>query len=346
MRERLKHDGRARPAARRARRGAPHRAGRAVGFRGKAEPELAANAMLCAVNQAAYLLKRQVESQGREFLEKGGFTENLHATSSPELVVGVQAALRGQGEMTLGTVIGSNICNIVLILGVSALIRPLRIHLQVLRFDLPCMLAATVLVSAFLATGRLGRGMGLALVGLLAAYTVYTITLARREDAGMPEAAFEQAVAERHYAVPVLALFLILGVPLLVAGSDLVLRGAVKVAVGWGVSQAVIGLTLVAVGGSLPELATSVVAAAQRKGDIAVGNVIGSNIFNLLSVLGLAALAAPITVAGIQPADVAVMLVVSFLLFPLMRSRLQLNRWEGGVMLAVYAGYVATLFAR
>jgi cation:H+ antiporter len=275
-----------------------------------------------------------------------GLTVVAFGTSSPELVVGVQAALRGQGEMTLGTVIGSNICNIVLILGVSALIRPLRIHLQVLRFDLPCMLAATVLVSAFLATGHLGRGMGLVLVGLLVAYTVYTITLARREGAGIPEVEFEQAVAEKRYSVPLLVLFLILGVPLLVAGSDLVLRGAVKVAVGWGVSQAVIGLTLVAVGGSLPELATSVVAAVQRKGDIAVGNVVGSNIFNLLSVLGLAALAAPITVGGIQPSDVAVMLVVSFLLFPLMRSGLQLNRWEGGVMLAVYAGYVATLFAR
>ena len=274
-----------------------------------------------------------------------GLTVVAFGTSSPELVVGVQAALKGQGELTLGTVIGSNICNIVLILGVASLIRPLRIRLQVVRFDVPCMLAATVLVSGLLATGHLGRGMGAMLLALLVGYTVYTITLARREGAGPPEAELTEAVVEKRYSVPILAIFLIVGVPLLVVGADLILRGAVELATRWGVSQAVIGLTLVAVGGSLPELATSVVAAVQRKGDIAVGNVVGSNIFNLLSVLGLSALAAPIPVTGIRVSDVAVMLVVSFLLLPLMRTGLELKRWEGGLMLGIYAGYVVYLFA-
>ncbi len=273
-----------------------------------------------------------------------GLTVVAFGTSSPELFVSIKASLAGQGAITLGTVIGSNICNIVLILGVACLIRPLQIHLQVLRFDLPCMLGATVLVMALLATGEITRFMGGGLLLLVIGYSAITIWMARREKKSPAELEYEDEVKCPLKSVPLMVVFVLVGAGLLVVGADLVLRGAVVVAKSWGVSEAVIGLTIVAVGGSLPELATSVVAAVKRNGDIAVGNVIGSNIFNLLSVLGAAALANPIPVVGISRIDTGVMLFVSVLIFPLMRSGFELKRWEGVLMLSIYVSYVIYLF--
>jgi len=274
-----------------------------------------------------------------------GLTVVAFGTSSPELVVAVKASLAGQGEIALGTVIGSNICNIVLILGSAALVRPITIHLQILRFDLPIMIGVTVLGAALFSSGIVTRLHGVLLLAGILVYTLVTIALARRESHSKGTRHYDDEVeTAQKLRLPTTLLFVVAGPGLLVFGSNLILKGAVVLAEAWGVSQAVIGLTVVAAGGSLPEQATSIIAAVKGKGDIAVGNVIGSNIFNILSVTGAAALASPIPVTGISKVDLGVMLLVTFLIFPLMKSNYKLSRGEGALMLAIYAGYLVYLF--
>jgi cation:H+ antiporter len=275
-----------------------------------------------------------------------GLTVVAFGTSSPELVVSVKASLAGQGPITLGTVIGSNIANIALILGLASLIRPIEIHLQVLRVDLPIMIVVSFVVAGIMLTGELSRAAGAVLVAGVIAYSVVTIRMARNEARSKAEETLEESVPAEIHSVPVIALLCIAGPALLALGADWSLKGAIQLAEAWGVSEAVIGLTIIAVGGSLPELATSVVAAAQGKGDIAIGNVVGSNIFNLLCVLGAAAAARAIPIAGIGGVDVAMMLFVSVLIFPLMWTGGRLRRWEGALMLVLYGGYVVSLFLR
>ncbi len=273
-----------------------------------------------------------------------GLTVVAFGTSSPELVVSAKAAWTGQGEIALGTVIGSNICNIVLILGLASLIRPIEVHLQVLRFDLPVMILVTLLVSGMLFMDTLSRLHGAFLLAGIICYVVWTIYAARREPESPEAHEFADEAGNGPRQLWALLVFLIVGALMLAVGSEFILKGAIELASAWGVSQAVIGLSIVAAGGSLPELATSVVAAAKGKGDIAIGNIIGSNIFNLLSVLGTAALVRPIQITGIDYVDVTVMIFVTVLLFPLMRTGFVLKRWEGAVMLVIYVGYVVYLF--
>jgi cation:H+ antiporter len=274
-----------------------------------------------------------------------GLTVVAFGTSSPELVVAVKASLSGQGEIALGTVIGSNICNIALILGSAALVRTISINLQILRVDLPIMIGVTLLGAALLMTGTLTRLHGAILIAGILIYTTGTILLARREKRSNGTRHYDDEVeaAQRMRSGTTLA-FIVAGPCMLILGSDWILKGAVVLAEAWGVSQAVVGLTVVAIGGSLPEHATSIVAAVKGKGDIAVGNVIGSNIFNILSVIGAAALASPIPVTGISRVDIGVMILLSLLLFPLMKSDTRLKRGEGLLMLAIYAGYLVYLF--
>ena len=278
-----------------------------------------------------------------------GLTVVAFGTSSPELVVGIQAAVTDRGAVALGTVVGSNICNIVLILGLAALVRPMATHREVLRLDLPIMILVTVVFTAVaLLSPSLTRWHGAALLTGIVVYSAFTIHLARRHAAGV-----EARVDTEHVPSGMpgwrMALFLAAGPLLLVTGSDLVLDGAVAGAERLGVSQAVVGLTVVAVGGSLPELATSLAAAMKGKADIAAGNVIGSNIFNILCILGAAALARPIPLRGgdtIGAVDLAMMNLAAIALFPMMSSGMRLGRVEGAAMLAVYVVYVVSLFVR
>jgi len=275
-----------------------------------------------------------------------GLTIVAFGTSSPELFVSTKASLLGQGSLALGTVVGSNICNILLILGVGCLIRPIKIHLQVLRVDLPIMVAASLLLAVMLWTGELTRVYGIGLIGAVLLYTGFTIRLSKR-DAGKKDAeAFVPEGDKSEGPALWLVVLMVGGAILLVVGTDMILSGAVDLATRLGVSQAVIGLTLIAVGGSLPELATTVSASIGGNGDIAVGNIVGSNIFNILCVLGFASVAHPIPVSGIELADVLVMLGVSVMIVPLMKSGFSLKRWEGAVMLLLYAVYVASLAVR
>ena len=274
-----------------------------------------------------------------------GLTIVAFGTSSPELVVSAMAAVKGQSAIALGTVVGSNICNILLILGISGLVWPLAVHKQVMRVDVPVMCGVSVILALMLLTGEISRLFGGLLFLGVVIYTIVTIRTEHTtgEDQEEAEADIDVDIPEVPKNTALLVFFIITGPLLLSFGSKVLLDGAVSLATGWGISNAVIGLTLVAVGGSLPELATAVSAALRKEGDIVVGNIIGSNIFNILSVLGVAALATPIPfgeAGGVSWIDIGVMLVTTFVCALFMRTGYRLSRIECGLMLAGYIGYV------
>ncbi len=273
-----------------------------------------------------------------------GLTIVAFGTSSPELVVSVGASFAGSGAIALGNVVGSNICNIALILGLSAVIRPVNVNAQVVRLQIPIMIAVSCLCAVLLIDGSLGRLDRAILSAGILAYVAYNIYLARRNretNAGELEA----VVPMTKNNVLMELLFVAGGLTLLALGAKLFVTGAVSMANRLGVSQAVIGLTIVAVGTSLPELATSVVAAVRKEGDIAVGNVVGSNVFNILAILGLASLMRPIALGGINRLDIMVMIAVSLLALPMARSGFVLSRREGLILLMCYSGYILYLMA-
>lgn len=272
-----------------------------------------------------------------------GLTVVAFGTSSPELAVSLEAAANGLGDVSVGNVVGSNICNVALILGIAALIRPIRIHAQLVRLDVPLMIAASLLLAVLLADGAMGRVAGAVCVGALVVWIGVGIRLARRETSRV-EAEFEAGVGAPRAAGWLHALMVLAGLGALFLGGGLFVDGAVELARAIGASEAVIGLTIVAIGTSLPELATSLIGAARGHGDIAMGNVVGSNLFNILGILGIAALVAPLEISGVGWADLAVMAGVALLLLPMARSGHTLSRIEGGVLLAVYAAYMAWLF--
>jgi len=273
-----------------------------------------------------------------------GLTVVAFGTSTPELVVSVKAALDGLYGISLGNVVGSNICNIALILGVSALIQPLRIDAQVIRLQIPIMILVSILLIVFLLDGNIGRFEGACLLLGILAYTGYSLYLARKENTNSNDNPSELPAKAPAGRVWVSLLFVAGGLGLLMGGAQLFLTGAVSLARNLGVSEAFIGLTIVALGTSLPELATSMMAALKKEGDIAVGNVVGSNIFNILCILGITSLVHPIDMGGITMIDMGVMIGVAILVLPMARTGFLLNRWEGAILLAVYGGYIYYLW--
>lgn len=269
-----------------------------------------------------------------------GLTVVAYGTSSPELVVSVKAALDGNGAISLGNIIGSNICNVALILGLSALVRPLRVDSQVVRLQIPIMIATYLFLSVLLIDRHLNRLEGLGLFFANVAYTVYIISLARRQGDESAKRAWGDAIRLPTHRSWIDLLFIAAGFVMLVFGANLFISGAVCMAKSLGISQALIGLTIVALGTSLPELATSLVAAVRKEGDIAVGNVVGSNIFNILAILGLASLIRPIETGGISAVDLIMMILTGLLAWPMMKTGLLVNRWEGAFLFAIYAGYI------
>jgi len=269
-----------------------------------------------------------------------GLTVVAFGTSAPELTVSVSAAMKNLGEVAVGNVVGSNIFNIAIILGISSLLRPPTIHLNLLRRDIPIMMGVSLLGFALIAFGSVGRIAGLALLALLAAYLVLTVRLARREKA-IPAGEFPPPDAPSRTPLWLDLLLVAAGLSLLVWGANLFVAGAIDLARTLGVSEAVIALTIVAGGTSLPELATSIVAAVKKQPDIAVGNVVGSNIFNILCILGATAAVRPIDVGGIGLGDAAVMLGLSVVLLPLAVTQRRISRPEGLGLLLAYAAYLA-----
>lgn len=272
-----------------------------------------------------------------------GLTVVAFGTSTPELIVSIQAALGGNGSISVGNVVGSNIFNIGVILGLAALFYPIRVKAQVLKFDIPIMLFTAVLFLLLFQNHQLSRlEGGIFAIGIVA-YTVFNIRKSKQENQQEIIEEFQEIAppASRHWAVDLL--FIGIGLLVLIFGSDLLVEGAVSLARRFGISDALIGLTIVAAGTSMPELATSVVAALKKQSDIAVGNVVGSNIYNILAILGISSVITPIQALDIAFTDSLVMVGISLLLVPLLRTGYALKRWEGGVLLLTYIIYLYSL---
>jgi len=275
-----------------------------------------------------------------------GLTIVSFATSSPELVVTLQAAQAGQGDIAVGSVVGSNSLNIAVILGVTALLCPIPVHRQIVRRDAPIALAGALLLPALLLDRGLGRGDGALLFAGILGYTWLNVALARRQAQRDPQAGGDASLQRisRHWGLDVALGGGGLGA--LVLGSRLLVEHAVALARTFDVSEAVIGLTIVAVGTSMPELATSVVAAARKQPDIAIGNVVGSCIFNSFGILGLAAIVSPLRAPGVSPLDLGAMLLFTALLVPLLYTGRLLLRLEGALLLGLYGIYLFLLWPR
>jgi cation:H+ antiporter len=278
-----------------------------------------------------------------------GLTVVSFGTSAPELAVSVQSAWAGQVDIALGNVVGSNIFNVLVILGLSALVVPLVVHQQLVRQEVPIMIGVSLLLWGLAADGGIGRGEGLLFFGLLIGYTVLLVWQSRREGA---EVKLEYAEAfgdggpgwRNRWTIQVA--LVVGGLVLLVLGARWLVEAAVGFARYLGVSELVIGLTIVAAGTSLPEVATSVMAALRGERDIAVGNVVGSNIFNILCVLGVSAIVAPGELA-ISPQvfgfDLPIMVAVAVIALPIFFTRNLITRGDGVLLLGLYAAYTAYL---
>lgn len=281
-----------------------------------------------------------------------GLTVVAFGTSAPEMAVTVGSALAGEADMALGNVVGSNIFNILFILGIAALIVPLVVAEQLVRIDVPLVIGASCLVLVLGWDGRISSLDGALLFGLLLAYTTALVRGTRRrsaqersraESAGETDGAAGEA---RGRSLFVNLAMIAVGLVLLVIGADWLVDAAVSVAVALGISSLVIGLTIVAAGTSLPEVATSLLAAVRGQRDIAVGNVVGSNLFNILGVLGLGSLIAPggIPIApGALRFDIPVMIAVAVAALPIFFTGYTIARWEGAVFLGYYVAYTLYL---
>ena len=279
-----------------------------------------------------------------------GLTIVAFGTSAPELAVSVRSAWGGQVDIAMGNVVGSNIFNVLFILGVSALIAPLVVAPQLIRQEVPVMLGASFLLFALALDGGISRLDGALLFGLMVIYTVFLIRQSHKEtQRTQDEYAAEFAPPasptwDRHWSVQIL--LILAGLGLLVLGAHWLVNAAVSFARALGLSEMVIGLTIVAAGTSLPEVATSVIATLRGERDIAVGNVIGSNTFNILGVLGVSGLVAP-SALPVAPAmlsfDLLVMIAVAFACLPIFFTGHSIERWEGGLFLFYYAAYTTFL---
>lgn len=283
-----------------------------------------------------------------------GLTVVAYGTSAPEVVVGVKASLDGAGGIALGNVVGSNIANLGLILGLTTLLRPAQVDGALIRREVPVLLLATLAVPVVLIDGVVTRLEGAALLLAALGYSVWMVASTRRsmkaeaadaaQDAGQMEKAADLAGAPASRGRGRLAVTALAGLAFLVLGGSLFVDGAAGLARGWGMSERVIGLTIVAVGTSLPELATSLIAAWRGHSDLSVGNVVGSNIFNALLCLGAAALLAPVEAPLVSVRfDLSVMVVLTVFGAVAMRRARVIGRVEGGLLLAGYVGFLVAL---
>ncbi|MFH0975994.1 MAG: calcium/sodium antiporter [Spirochaetota bacterium] len=278
-----------------------------------------------------------------------GLTIVAFCTSAPELSVTLQAAYAGTADIALGNVIGSNIANILLILGISAAIIPLIVSQKLLRVDVPLMIGITVLLYVLGLDGKISRSEGFLLFGGIVAYVAYAIWQSRHPEPGVQkeyaqEYGEEPAKAKRQWGLNLL--FIGIGVLMLVFGATWLVEGAVAFAKALGLSELIIGLTVVAIGTSLPEITTSIIASRHGENDIAVGNVIGSNIFNILSVLGITAIIAPDGVPVARSAlhfDIPILIIASIACLPIFFTGHQIYRWEGLLFVGYYIIYVTHL---
>ena len=276
-----------------------------------------------------------------------GLTVVAFGTSAPELAVSVMSAYKGQADLAVGNVVGSNIFNVLVILGLSAMIVPLVVAQQLVRFDVPVMIGVSLLLVPLGLDGKIGRLDGLLLFGGVLAYTIFLIRQSRRESSAEVKAEYESEFGSSASPGWLKNISLIiLGVGALVIGSKWLVDGAVAIARALQVSELIIGLTIVAAGTSLPEVATSVVAALRGERDIAVGNAVGSNIFNILCVLGLSSVVSPAGITVSKAAlqfDIPVMIAVAVACLPVFFSGYRISRLNGFCFIAFYAAYLVYL---
>jgi cation:H+ antiporter len=279
-----------------------------------------------------------------------GLTVVAYGTSSPELTVSVASAYAGRADIALGNVVGSNIFNVLFILGGCALILPLRVASQLIWLDVPLMIGASALLLVMALDGSISRLDGIILFTGAVLYTVFAIKLGRRESAAVQQQyakEFGENAGGQSWAPQVFRV--VLGLVMLVLGAGWLVDGAVAMAKWVGISELVIGLTVIAAGTSLPEVAASVVASLRGERDIAVGNVVGSNLFNILFVLGLSSFVAPNGVHVAPSAlafDIPVMIAVALACAPIFFTGHSIERWEGAVFLLYYVAYTAYLILR
>jgi cation:H+ antiporter len=278
-----------------------------------------------------------------------GLTIVSMGTSLPELTVSVSAALRGASDLGVGNVVGSNIFNIGVVLGLTAMLAPMRVHSSAVRLEWPFMFVASFQLLLLSRDGVLDRLEGMFFVVGLGLFTAYVVRIGRSELGAEEHADLRETVERRDapkemQSVGKALALVAAGVALLVIGGDVLLRGAIELARLAGMTERVIGLTIIAAGTGAPEAATSLMAARRGQGEIALGNVIGSNIFNVLGILGVTALVAPLSVSdAMVQSDFVWMLGLSFILFPFMRSGARIARMEGGVLVAAYGTYLTLL---
>jgi cation:H+ antiporter len=279
-----------------------------------------------------------------------GLTVVAFGTGSPELAVGVQASFAGQADITIGNVVGSNIFNVLLVLGLSALVAPLIVSQQLVRLDVPLMIIVSFAMLLMALDGLIDRADGAVLIAASVGYTILLIRISRREAAAVQheyDKAYGPVAGRDVGRWPMHVLLVLLGLALLVVGSEWLVDGAVAIAGALGVSELIIGLTVIAAGTSLPEVATSIVAGLRGERDIAVGNVVGSNIFNILVVIGATSIVAP---GGLHVApaainfDMPVMIAAAVLCLPIFFVDHRIGRWEGGLFLSYYVFYTFYLF--
>lgn len=267
-------------------------------------------------------------------------------TSSPEFVISLKAALKNNGNISLGNVVGSNIANIALILGVAALIKPMKVQAQVVRREIPIMIFVSLMLVLFLINHEIDRIEGIIFSIGIIVYSVISVYLAKKENNKLIEEEFVEGISKKPQKTWQSILFIISGLGLLIVGANLFLEAAVEIAKIFGMSQAVIGLTIVAIGTSLPELVTSAVASFKNEADIAIGNAVGSNVFNILLILGITAIIIPINAEEISYIDLGVMLFAAVIILPLSRTGFVLNRWEGALLLTGYMFYLYHLIPK
>lgn len=281
-----------------------------------------------------------------------GLTIVAVGTASPEIAVSLQAAAAGQSDLTLGNVLGSNIFNILLILGMTALVKPIFIAEQLIRKDAPIMFGISLLTFALALDGNLGWVDGSILFIGLIGYTIFALRQSKQESRSVQkEYAREYAPKEKRtiQGTIINIIFIMTGLGLLVLGSNWLVESATQIALSLGVSELVIGLTIVAAGTSLPEVATSVIAALKGESDIAVGNAVGSNIYNLLGVLGLGTIVAPAGISvpsRVLQFDLPVMVFVALITLPIFYIDSRISRTEGGLLLSYYLTYMAYVILR
>jgi len=280
-----------------------------------------------------------------------GLTVVAAGTSVPELAVSVLASVEQQTDIAVGNVVGSNLFNLLVILGLSALVRPLAIGGNTIRLEYPVLVLVTLLFLALTQDGQVNRLDAALLLSVYVGFTTYMISLVRQQMSAQEVQEFTAEARDRDRGEPGaglarMLLLVAVGIVLLGVGAQATVSGAVALASWFGLSERVVGLTIVAAGTSLPEIVTSLVSVARGRDDVAIGNVIGSSLFNILGILGLSAAIAPLGVDGsIVSSDNWWMLGATLLIFPMMVSAARVGRLEGAVLLAVYAYYLTRLLA-